>query len=60
MVTDEVSIETRHADPDSRGYRWSSKGEGIFTIEEIDRQERGTRISFSLKKRRRNSLMLTA
>jgi molecular chaperone HtpG len=49
MVTDEVTIETRHADPDSKGYRWKSKGEGTFTIEEIDKPERGTRISFTLK-----------
>ncbi len=49
MVTDEVTIETRHADPESKGYRWKSKGEGTFTIEEIDKQERGTRISFKLK-----------
>ncbi|MFQ5631030.1 MAG: ATP-binding protein, partial [bacterium] len=50
MVTDKVSIETRHADPDSKGYRWVSGGEGKFTIEEIDKKTRGTRISFKLKK----------
>jgi molecular chaperone HtpG len=50
MVTDEVTIETRHADVDSKGYRWSSKGEGTFTVEEIERKERGTKISFTLKK----------
>jgi len=49
MVTDEVTIETRHADPDSKGYRWTSKGEGTFTIEESERQQRGTKISFTLK-----------
>ncbi len=48
MVTDEVTIETRHASPDSKAYRWKSMGEGKFTIEEIDRKERGTRISFKL------------
>ena len=50
MVTDEVTIETRYADPDSKGYRWKSGGEGKFTIEEIDRKERGTKISFTFKK----------
>ena len=50
MVTDEVTIETRNADPDSKGYRWKSGGEGKFSIEEIDRKERGTKISFTLKK----------
>ncbi|RMI01691.1 MAG: molecular chaperone HtpG [Calditrichaeota bacterium] len=49
MVTDEVIIETRHADKDSRGYRWKSDGKGTFTIEEIDRPHRGTRIYFVLK-----------
>ena len=49
MVTDEVTVETRHADSDSKGYRWKSVGEGKFTIEEIDRAKRGTKISFTLK-----------
>jgi len=49
MVTDEVVIETRHAEPGSKGYRWTSKGEGTFTIEEIERKQRGTKISFTLK-----------
>jgi molecular chaperone HtpG len=50
MVTDDVTIETRQADPDSKGYCWKSGGEGKYSIEEIDRQERGTKISFTLKK----------
>ncbi|MBD3307995.1 molecular chaperone HtpG [candidate division KSB3 bacterium] len=49
MVTDEVTIETRHADSGSQAYRWTSSGEGQFTIEEIDRPQRGTKISFTLK-----------
>ena len=49
MVTDEVTIETRHANSDSKGYRWKSVGEGKFTIEEIDQTQRGTKISFTLK-----------
>ncbi len=49
MVTEEVTIETRSADPDEKAWRWTSRGEGKFTIEEIDRSERGTRISFKLK-----------
>jgi molecular chaperone HtpG len=49
MVTDEVTVETRHADKDSQGYRWKSKGEGTFTIEEIDKTTRGTKITFTLK-----------
>lgn len=50
MVADEVTIETRHANPESKGYRWTSGGEGKYTIEEIERQNRGTKISFKFKK----------
>lgn len=49
MVTDEITIETRHADKNSKGYRWKSSGEDNFIIEEIDRKERGTKIYFKLK-----------
>lgn len=49
MVTDEVTVETRHAEKDSKGYRWKSDGQGSFSIEEFDKKTRGTRISFKLK-----------
>ena len=49
MVTDQVVIETRHADPESKGCRWESTGESKFTVEEFPREERGTKISFKLK-----------
>ncbi|MFZ4525598.1 MAG: molecular chaperone HtpG [Chlorobium sp.] len=49
MVTEEVTVETRSARPDSQGYRWRSSGQGTYTIEKIDRAERGTTISFKLK-----------
>ncbi|HBU08028.1 MAG: molecular chaperone HtpG [Omnitrophica WOR_2 bacterium GWB2_45_9] len=49
MVADEVSVETRGADSSSKGYLWKSGGEGNFTIEEIDRKHRGTKISFKFK-----------
>ncbi|MFH1212827.1 MAG: molecular chaperone HtpG, partial [Candidatus Neomarinimicrobiota bacterium] len=49
MVTDEVSVETRQASPDSKAYLWKSDGKGTFSISEIIREERGTRISFTLK-----------
>ena len=49
MVTDQVVIETRHADQGSKGYRWESTGESKFTVEEFPREERGTTISFKLK-----------
>ena len=50
MITDEVTIETRSAAKDSVGLKWVSSGEGSFTIEESDKQTRGTKISFTLKK----------
>jgi molecular chaperone HtpG len=49
MVADEVIIETRHADKNSKGLRWTSRGEGKFSIEEIDKPDRGTKVSFKLK-----------
>ncbi|NTW56015.1 MAG: molecular chaperone HtpG [Chlorobiaceae bacterium] len=49
MVTDEVTVETRSSQPDSKGYRWRSGGQGSYTIEETERTERGTKITFTLK-----------
>ena len=49
MLTNEITIETCHADADSKGFRWQSTGEGKFTIKEIERPQRGTQISFKLK-----------
>ncbi len=49
MVTDEIIIETANAEPDSKSFLWKSIGENKFTIEEIDKKPRGTKISFKLK-----------
>ena len=50
IVADEVSVETRRAGASAdSGVRWVSKGEGEFTIEAIERAERGTRITLHLK-----------
>ncbi len=49
MVTDEITIETRYAEEGSHGLRWSSAGGDSYTIEEIERDQRGTKISFKLK-----------
>lgn len=48
MVSDEITVETRHADPDSKSYRWVSAGKDTYTIEEIEPRQRGTKISFKL------------
>ncbi|MFT5388373.1 MAG: molecular chaperone HtpG, partial [Candidatus Omnitrophota bacterium] len=49
MVTDKVTIETRHASKDAQGLRWVSTGEGSYSIEDIDKETRGTKISFEVK-----------
>jgi molecular chaperone HtpG len=49
MVTDEITIETTYAVQNSKTYRWKSKGDAQFTVEEIEDKPRGTTISFKLK-----------
>ncbi len=49
MVTDEVTLETRSYKVNSVGVRWKSTGSEKFTIEEIERPNRGTLIFFKLK-----------
>lgn len=49
MVTEEVTVETRSSHPGSQGFRWRSGGQGTYTIEKIDKAERGTKISFKFK-----------
>ncbi len=50
IVADKVTVESRRAglDADS-GVRWESEGEGEFTIENIEREDRGTRVILQLK-----------
>lgn len=51
MVADKVVVETRRAGlPKEQGVRWESKGEGTYTIEEIEKPERGTCITLHLNK----------
>jgi molecular chaperone HtpG len=50
IVADKVSVETRRAGLDKdAGARWESAGEGEFTIEDIEREDRGTRVTLHLK-----------
>ena len=49
MVTEEVTVETRNAENYSQAFRWISSGEDNFTIEEIEKEKRGTSIKFKLK-----------
>jgi len=50
IVADKVTVESRRAGLDAdAAVRWESEGEGEFTIEEIEREERGTRVVLHLK-----------
>ncbi len=50
IVADKVEVFTRRAgQPASEGVLWSSRGEGEFEVENIDKAERGTRIVLHLK-----------
>ncbi|NNJ78083.1 MAG: molecular chaperone HtpG, partial [Xanthomonadales bacterium] len=50
IVADKVTLTTRRAgmQPDE-GVRWESSGEGSYTIENVDRTERGTEIVLHLR-----------
>ncbi len=50
IVADQVDVYSRRAGlPTDQGVLWSSKGEGQFDIENITKEERGTRIVLHLK-----------
>jgi len=49
MVTDEATVETLHYDEKESAQIWKSNAESSFTIEDGERQNRGTRISFKFK-----------
>lgn len=50
IVADEVEVHTRKAgEPAAAGVRWASKADGEFTVETVERAERGTSIVLHLK-----------
>lgn len=50
IVADEVTLETRRAgDEAENGTRWVSNGEGEYTLETIEKQEKGTSVTLHLK-----------
>jgi len=49
MVAEEVVVETRSALPGSAGVRWTSSGQGTFTVEPVEREFRGTRVALRLR-----------
>jgi molecular chaperone HtpG len=50
IVADRVTVETRRAGADAAdGVRWESAGEGDYTVEQIDKTNRGTDIILHLR-----------
>ena len=50
IVADDVAVETRRAgSPASEAVRWVSKGDGEFSIENIEQAQRGTTITLHIK-----------
>ncbi|WP_406729175.1 molecular chaperone HtpG [Streptomyces sp. GD-15H] len=48
MVADEVTLLTRRAG-EKQGTRWTSRGEGTYTLEEVDGAPQGTSVTLHLK-----------
>jgi molecular chaperone HtpG len=50
IVADKVTLETRSAGAaSSEAVRWESDGEGSFSLENIDKETRGTKVTLHLK-----------
>jgi molecular chaperone HtpG len=49
MITDEVVVETQKAVVGEKAYKWTSRAEENFEIEEIENAPRGTKITFVVK-----------
>ena len=50
IVADKVTLETRKAGTTAEhGVRWESGGEGEYSLESIDRPERGTKVTLHLR-----------
>ena len=55
MVADNVEVSSRRAGED-QGWRWTSDGQGEFTIGEADKDERGTTVTLHLREDAREYL----
>ena len=49
IIADEVILETKKAGQ-NKSFRWQSKGDGEFSIEDIKKENRGTSVTLHLKK----------
>jgi molecular chaperone HtpG len=53
IVADRVTVESRRAGlPAAEAIRWESDGSGEFSVEQIERAERGTRVTLHLRSKR--------
>jgi molecular chaperone HtpG len=53
IVADRVTVESRRAGlPAAQGVRWESDGSGEFSVEPIERAERGTQVTLHLRSKR--------
>lgn len=53
MVADNIIIETKNVES-ANGVRWESSGDGSYSIEDIDKNDRGTNIILKLKPKDEN------
>ena len=53
MVADNIIIETKNVESDN-GVRWESSGDGSYSIEDIEKNDRGTNIILKLKPKDEN------
>ena len=50
IVADKITVESRRAGlPAEQGVKWESAGQGEFSVEAIDKPQRGTRITLHLR-----------
>ncbi|NQU40726.1 MAG: molecular chaperone HtpG [Lentisphaerae bacterium] len=56
MVADNVTVVTKRAGSEEPAVRWISDGTGTYTIEDADKQERGTDVTLHLREEQDNFL----
>lgn len=59
IVAEKVTLITRHAESD-KATRWESSGDGSYSIEEVERDSRGTSVILQLKKVEKDEQDFTA
>jgi len=49
MVSDSVTVVTRKAGTKGQGVKWNSSADGFFTVEDVEKQTKGTDVILQLK-----------